>query len=123
MRRPRRGSLRDDICMPVVGVARFERFFRRTTELDVDKDDLKRYSDFVNRKLCDVFLIGQATATGGEPHVAGKSGTGSCGLVSSRSTARVSCARTRTPRPTRSTMSRTEGSTSSSMTNLLNKTV
>jgi len=50
--------------MPFVGVARFERFFRRTTELDVDKDDLKTYSDFVNRKLCDLFLIGQTTATG-----------------------------------------------------------
>jgi hypothetical protein len=62
--------------MPLVGVARFERFFRRTTELDVDKDDLKRYSDFVSRKLGDLFLIGQATATGtapgGEPHVAGE---------------------------------------------------
>ena len=48
--------------MPVVGVAKFERFFRRAAELDVDKDDLKRYSDFANRKLYDVLLIGQATA-------------------------------------------------------------
>jgi hypothetical protein len=48
--------------MPVVGVARFERFFRRAAELDVDKDDLKRYSDFANRKLYDLLLIGQATA-------------------------------------------------------------
>ena len=48
--------------MPVVGVAKFERFFRRAAELDVDKDDLKRYSDFVNRKLYDLLLIGQATA-------------------------------------------------------------
>ena len=48
--------------MPVVGVAKFERFFRRAAELDVDKDDLKRYSDFANRKLYDLLLIGQATA-------------------------------------------------------------
>ena len=48
--------------MPVVGVAKFERFFRRAAELDVDKDDLKRYSDFANRKLYDVLLIGQSTA-------------------------------------------------------------
>jgi hypothetical protein len=39
--------------MPVVGVARFECFFRRAAELDVDKDDLKRYSDFANRRLYD----------------------------------------------------------------------
>jgi hypothetical protein len=31
-------------------------------ELDVDKDDLKRYSDFVERKLYDLLLIGQAAA-------------------------------------------------------------
>ena len=48
--------------MPVVGVAKFERFFRRAAELDVDKNDLKRYSDFANRKLYDLLLIGQATA-------------------------------------------------------------
>jgi hypothetical protein len=48
--------------MPVVGVAKFERFFRRAAELDVDRDDLKRYSDFANRKLYDLLLIGQATA-------------------------------------------------------------
>jgi len=33
--------------MPVFGVVRFERFFRLAAELDVDKDDLKRFSDFV----------------------------------------------------------------------------
>jgi Domain of unknown function (DUF1931) len=37
--------------MPVVGVAWFERFFRRAGELDVDKDDLKRCSGFANRRL------------------------------------------------------------------------
>jgi Domain of unknown function (DUF1931) len=48
--------------MPVMAVARFERFFRTAASLDVDKDDLKRYSDFVNQKLYDLLLIGQATA-------------------------------------------------------------
>jgi hypothetical protein len=48
--------------MPVFGVAKFERFFRAAAELDVDKNDLKRYSDFVERKLYDLLLIGQATA-------------------------------------------------------------
>jgi hypothetical protein len=49
--------------MPVFGVARFERFFRLGAELDVDKDDLKRFSDFVEHKLYDLLLIGQATAS------------------------------------------------------------
>jgi hypothetical protein len=46
---------------PVTGVARFERFFR-TAGLDVDKDDLKRCADFVNHKIHDLLLIGQANA-------------------------------------------------------------
>ncbi|MET0523105.1 MAG: DUF1931 family protein [Jiangellaceae bacterium] len=59
--------------MPVFGVARFERFFRLAAELDVDKDDLKRFSDFVEHKLYDLLLIGQATASANsrdliEPH-------------------------------------------------------
>jgi uncharacterized protein DUF1931 len=49
--------------MSVFGVARFERFFRLAAELDVDKDDLKRFSDFVERKLYDLLLMGQATAS------------------------------------------------------------
>jgi hypothetical protein len=49
--------------MSVIGVATFERFFRVAGDLDVDKNDLKRYSDFVERKLYDLLLIGQATAS------------------------------------------------------------
>jgi hypothetical protein len=48
--------------MPIFGVAKFERFFRAAAHLDVDKNDLKRYSDFVVRKLHDLLLIGQVTA-------------------------------------------------------------
>ena len=48
--------------MTVMGVARFERLFRAAAELDVDKNDLKRYSDYVNEKLYDLVLIGQAAA-------------------------------------------------------------
>jgi hypothetical protein len=48
--------------MPVMGVARFERFFRLAAGLDVDKDDLKRYGDFVDQKLYDLLLVGQAAA-------------------------------------------------------------
>jgi hypothetical protein len=48
--------------MTVMAVARFERFFRAAESLDVDKDDLRRYSGFVNQKLYDLLLLGQATA-------------------------------------------------------------
>lgn len=48
--------------MPVMSVARFERFFRTAGGLDVDKEDLRRYSDFVNQKVYDLLLIGQAAA-------------------------------------------------------------
>ena len=48
--------------MPVISVAKFERFFRVAASLDVDKNDLKRYSDFVNQKLYDLLLISQAAA-------------------------------------------------------------
>ena len=49
--------------MPVFGVARFERFFRLAADLDVDKDDLKRLADFVEHKLYDLLLMGQASAS------------------------------------------------------------
>src|ERR1700730_7693273 len=37
--------------MALMGIAKFERFFRLAAGLDVDKSDLKRYSDFVNQKI------------------------------------------------------------------------
>lgn len=40
--------------MPLMAVPKFERFFRAASEVDVDKDDLKRYIDFVHQKLYDV---------------------------------------------------------------------
>jgi hypothetical protein len=46
----------------LVSIAKFERFFRRAASLDVDKADLKRYSDFVNRKIHDLLLRAEATA-------------------------------------------------------------
>ena len=49
--------------MPIMSVSRFERFFRRVAGLDVDKDDIKRYSDFVGHKLYDLLLVGQANAS------------------------------------------------------------
>jgi len=48
--------------MPVMGVAKFERFFRAVAGLDVDKSDLKRYNEFVNHKLYDLFLMARVAA-------------------------------------------------------------
>lgn len=48
--------------MSLMGIARFERFFRSAANLHVDKADFKRYSDFVNGKIYDLLIRGQATA-------------------------------------------------------------
>jgi hypothetical protein len=45
-----------------MSIAKFERFFRETASLDVDKDDLKRYNDFINDKVFDLLVRGQANA-------------------------------------------------------------
>jgi hypothetical protein len=45
-----------------MNVSRFERFFRVAGGLDVDKADLKRYSDFVHQKVYDLLLMSQAAA-------------------------------------------------------------
>ena len=46
----------------VMSVAKFERFFRIAAGLNVDKQDLKRYSDFINQKVYDLLLRAEATA-------------------------------------------------------------
>ena len=48
--------------MPVMGAARFERFFRMAASLNVDKSDLKRYDEFLDRKIHDLFVVAKATA-------------------------------------------------------------
>jgi hypothetical protein len=48
--------------MTVMAIPKFERFFRLAAGLDVDHNDLKRYSDFINRKLYDLLLRSQAFA-------------------------------------------------------------
>jgi hypothetical protein len=49
--------------VPVMSIDKFERFFRVAAGLDVDKKDLKRYSDFVNQKTYDLLIRGKAAAT------------------------------------------------------------
>jgi hypothetical protein len=46
----------------VTGIARFERLFRMAASLDIHKQDLKHYSDFVNHKLYDLLVRGEVTA-------------------------------------------------------------
>lgn len=48
--------------MPVLNVTRFEHFFRTAAGLNVDKEDLKRYNEFVDRKLHDLYLMAEVTA-------------------------------------------------------------
>ena len=55
--------------MPVMAISKFERFFRLAASLDVDKSDVKRYSDFVNQKIYDLLLMGVATATANDRDV------------------------------------------------------
>lgn len=43
-------------------VGGYERFFRTAAGLDVDKNDLKRHSEFVNDKLYDLLVIARAAA-------------------------------------------------------------
>lgn len=49
--------------VPVMNIKKFERFFRVAAGLDVDKNDLERYSDFVNQKIYDLLIRGTAAAT------------------------------------------------------------
>lgn len=46
----------------VQGTHQIERFFRAAAGLDVDKEDIKRYYDFVDQKVADLLLMAQRTA-------------------------------------------------------------
>jgi len=49
--------------LDVKGISKLERLFRMAAQLDVDKDDLQRYTDFVNQKIYDLLLRAEAAAT------------------------------------------------------------
>jgi hypothetical protein len=53
----------------VMSIAKFERFFRRAAGLDIDKGDLRRYCDFVHRKIYDLLLRAEANAKANERDV------------------------------------------------------
>jgi hypothetical protein len=46
----------------VQGTHQIERFFRAAAGLDVDKEDIRRYYNFVDQKVADLLLIAQHTA-------------------------------------------------------------
>lgn len=46
----------------VKGIPKLERLFRLAAQLDVDKSDLERYTGFVNQKIYDLLLRGEAAA-------------------------------------------------------------
>ncbi len=48
--------------MAVMGFTKFERFFRAAGRVDVDREDIKRYLDFVNDAIYDLLIMGQGTA-------------------------------------------------------------
>jgi hypothetical protein len=53
---------RDEHVTHAMNVAKFERFFRASAGLDIDKSDIKRYSDFVHRKVHHLLMRGEALA-------------------------------------------------------------
>jgi hypothetical protein len=50
----------------VIGIARFERFFREAAGLDVDKQDLRRYSEFIGQRVHNALVraVGIAKSNG-----------------------------------------------------------
>jgi hypothetical protein len=48
--------------MALMSIDKFERFFRAAGSLDIDKEDLRRYEEFINHKVYDLLLRGQAAA-------------------------------------------------------------
>jgi hypothetical protein len=53
----------------LTNIAQFERFFRRAAGIDMDKEDLRRYHDFIQRKIHDLLLRGEANAKANERDV------------------------------------------------------
>ena len=50
------------MAMGVMGIPKFERFFRAAAGIDVDKDDLKRFDGFVFQQVYDLLIRAQANA-------------------------------------------------------------
>ena len=46
----------------VMAVKQFERLFRESASLDIDKSDIKRLEDFINQRVYDLMIRAQANA-------------------------------------------------------------
>ncbi len=46
----------------VMAVKQFEKIFRESASLDIDKNDIKRLEDFVNQRVYDLMIRAQANA-------------------------------------------------------------
>ena len=58
-----RGDRAEGVCaLEIWGEQWFERFFENAANLDVDKQDVKRYQDFINEQIYDLLVMGAATA-------------------------------------------------------------
>jgi hypothetical protein len=44
--------------MALMSIPKFERLFREAASLDVDKEDLRRYEEFIAHKTHDLLLLG-----------------------------------------------------------------
>ncbi len=47
----------------VMGIKQFQRLFRETANLAIDKSDVKRLSDFIGNRLRDLLILGQVSAS------------------------------------------------------------
>ena len=46
----------------VQGIHQIEHFFRAAASLEIDKEDIRRYYDFVDKRIVDLLLVAQHTA-------------------------------------------------------------
>ena len=54
--------------MPLTGAYKCEKLFRKSAGLDVDKADIARYQDFINRKLLRPAAHGLSDGEGEQPY-------------------------------------------------------
>jgi hypothetical protein len=48
--------------MDLMGIAQFEQFFRQVASLDIDKDDLRRFNDFIGDRTYKLLVRAEAAA-------------------------------------------------------------
>ena len=46
----------------IMAISEFERLFRKAASLDIDKNDIKRLSDFLGKKIYDLLVVAERNA-------------------------------------------------------------